>query len=156
MKKLIYLLFVLPLLGIAVSCDDNDLPDVNISFDYTNGTVVNNMVYVVQPDTLYIDAINVTPVNSSKQAIVVAPVNYWLDGYPCGLSNVQPFAFAIPTDQLSIGQHTLTVNMHIAQEGAALASMVGSIKINVVADSTDIPTSAGGEVTTQQVAYSLQ
>lgn len=158
MKKLLLFLLALPLLAIAVSsCDsDKDLPQVKIGFTYTNAVVSDGRVYVVQPDTLYIDSISVVPLSPGHVAACVGPVNYWLDGYPLGASFMPPFGIGIPTGSLMVGTHTLTVNMEIAEEGYALATAVSAIRFNVVADSTDIPSSATGLSNEMPVDFSFE
>lgn len=159
MKKLLFFMLALPLMAIAVSScsdDDKDLPQVKIGFTYSNGVVSDGQVYVVQPDTLSVDSISVTAVRAGHVAACVGPVNYWLDGYPQGSSFIAPFGISILSGDLELGTHTLTVNMGIAEEGYALATAVTSIKINVVADSADIPSSAVGLSNEMPVDYSFQ
>lgn len=86
MKKLMFLALVLPVLAfVASSCDDDDdTPQVEISFTYRNGVVAENSVYAVQPDTLVIESINVKAVREGHKAIATPPVNFWLDGVPGG------------------------------------------------------------------------
>ena len=157
MKKFTLFLLALPLMAFfATSCDDDDnsLPQVDINFSYANAVVSSNEVYVVQPDTFVVESINVTASRPDHVATCVGPVNYWLDGYALGSTFVAPFGISIPTDNLTLGRHTLTVNMGIAEEGSALATAVSAITFNVVADSTDIPVPAAGTTTSQAVAYS--
>lgn len=157
MKKLLFLLLALPLLGLAVSCDDDDnLPKVDITFSYTNGTVVGSQVYVVKPDTLYIDGISVKAVNTDHEATIAGLVTYYIDGQMPGLV-VSPYErIPIVTEGLSIGQHNLSVAMNVAEEGCALASAVAGVRFNVVADSTDIPSAASGYSNQMPVEYTLK
>lgn len=128
MKKLLFLLLALPLLGLAVSCDDDDnLPKVDITFSYTNGTVVGSQVYVVKPDTLYIDGISVKAVNTDHEATIAGLVTYYVDGRMPGLVASPYERIPIVTEGLSIGQHNLSVAMKVAEEGCAPCSaMAGS------------------------------
>lgn len=146
MKKLFSLLLALPLLTLVWSCgdDDDNLPQVDISFNFANATVSNGTVYVVKPDTLVLDGVLVKATRPGHVATCVGPVNYWLDGYPQGSTFLDPFGLDIYTENLDLGIHTLTANMGIAEEGCSLATAVASIKIAVVADSTSIPVPAGG------------
>jgi len=141
MKKLVLLfLMALPVVVGLSSCgDDDDMPQVNISFTYENGAVVDGQVYVVRPDTLIIASVNVTAIRPNHVAACVGPVNYWLDGRPIGSTFIAPFGIGIPSEAIELGQHTLSVNMGVAEEGYSLATAMTSIKINVVDDSADIP-----------------
>lgn len=157
MKKLLFLLLALPLLGLAVSCDDDDnLPKVDITFSYTNGTVVGSQVYVVKPDTLYIDGISVKAVNTDHEATIAGLVTYYVDGRMPGLVASPYERIPIVTEGLSIGQHNLSVTMNVAEEGCALASAVAGVRFNVVADSTDIPSAASGYSNQMPVEYTLK
>lgn len=156
MKKFILFLLALPVMAfVATSCNDDDdnLPQVDINFSYQNAVVSANEVYVVQPDTFVVESINVTASRPNHVATCVGPVNYWLDGNAIGSTFVAPFGVRIPTEVLSLGRHTLTVNMGIAEEGSALATAVSKITFNVVADEADIPVPATGTTTSQNLAY---
>lgn len=157
MKKLALFLLALPMMAFVASCsdDDDNLPQVDINFTYQNAVVASGEVYVVQPDTFAIESINVTASRPNHVATCVGPVNYWLDGYALGSTFVAPFGIRIPTDALSLGRHTLTINMGIAEEGSALATAVSSVSFNVVADEADIPVPAAGTQTNQAVAYTF-
>ena len=100
MKKLLFLLLALPLLGLAVSCDDDDnLPKVDITFSYTNGTVVGSQVYVVKPDTLYIDG-------KPTQHCFFTKDYYWMaSNNSVNLSDSRLFGF-VPQDHI-IGKASL-------------------------------------------------
>ncbi|MBD5297796.1 MAG: hypothetical protein HDR89_04055 [Bacteroides sp.] len=159
MKKLFYLLIALPLMAAAITAcsdSDDDYPQVTIGFSYTGGVVSENQVYVVQPDTLYVDSIAVTAVREGHKATCVGPVNYWLDGRPVGTSFYMPFGIAIPSDALKVGSHTLTAQIGIAEEGYPLSMAVTNVRINVVSDQSEIPVPAEGTRTSMPVEFSLQ
>lgn len=153
-----FLALVLPVLAfVASSCDDDDdTPQVEISFTYRNGVVAENSVYAVQPDTLVIESINVKAVREGHKAIATPPVNFWLDGVPVGTSFVAPYSIAFPTEKLALGRHALDVSMGIAEEGYALSTAVARVYINVVADEADIPSTGGGATNVQPVTYTLK
>lgn len=157
MKKLLALFLMLPMLAFLPACDDDDdMPQVNISFSYSGGVVADGLVYVVKPDTLVVESINVVPVRQGHKAICTGPVNYWLDGYPIATSFISPFGVRIPTDGLEIGTHTLSANMGIAEEGYSLATAMVSMKISVVADTDDIPQPSGGTTTEMPVSHTFE
>ena len=159
MKKLIYLLLALPMMALALtSCDDSDddNPQVKIDFSYSGAVISESQVYVVQPDTLCIDSIGVSAVRPGHKAMCVGPVNYWIDGVPVGSNFLPPFGICIKSADLSVGSHTLTAQIGIAEEGYALSTAVTSIRINVVADEADIPVPAGGTRTSMPVEFALQ
>lgn len=158
MKRLALFLLTLPLIGwVMTSCSDDDsLPDVDINFTYTNGTVVESEVYVVKPDTLYVDRITVTAKNTSHKAVIAGYVTYYLDGMMPGYIASPDEPLAIATTDLPVGQHLLTVTMTIAEEKCSLASAVVGVKVNVVENASDIPSAGGGESNSMPVPYTLK
>lgn len=158
MKKLFYSLLALPLLALAfTACDnDDDNPNVEISYSFKNAVVVDEQVYTVQPDTFFIESINVKAVRPGKKATIAGAVNYWLDGIPVGTAFFAPYSLAIPTKDLPVGPHTVTANMGIAEEGCQLATAVAAMRFNIVADESDIPTSSGGTTTELTVTHTYK
>lgn len=60
MKKLFYLM-MLALPMIFVACDDDDnLPRVDITVDFDNVANVDGVLYIVKGDSLIVNSINVT------------------------------------------------------------------------------------------------
>ncbi|MDE7476302.1 MAG: hypothetical protein K2M71_11800, partial [Duncaniella sp.] len=90
MKRLIYLLLVLPLLGLVSSCDDDkDLPQVSLSIDYTGATEEDGTIYVVQGDTLNVTALRAVPAEGTKAATLGVVAYFW-DGIPQGRTAISP------------------------------------------------------------------
>ena len=57
MKKIFSLLaMALSLAFVTTSCDDNDLPDVDINIAVSNAEIVDHQMYVVRGDTLKIES----------------------------------------------------------------------------------------------------
>lgn len=156
MKKLWFLLLALPLLGMMTSCDDDDkLPQVNISLEYNNATVVDDAVYVVRPDSLIVASVVLTPVREGKY-VTNGPVSYWLNGAPVAVNPYAPFGVKIPTDRLAVGKYVLTLEMTVAEEGCQLATAMAQVQVNVVENASDIPESSGGAATQMDLVYTLK
>lgn len=84
------ILAAIPALIFMASCDhDDDLPNVTVSYDYSNATEVDDILYVVEGDTLTIDSVAVTPAQGTKDAQILS-VLYRFNGYM--IANV-PFSF---------------------------------------------------------------
>lgn len=147
MKKLFYLLAALPLLFFASCHDDDDLPDVNVSIDYSGAKTVEGVAYVVQGDTLSIDSVYVTPVNPNQRAII-GSVTYYLDQRLLGYAPVQPFSVGIPTGFLPVGNHMLRLEMSVFQEDRTPAAYYIGMPFAIVSDSTAIPDSTQATVNT--------
>lgn len=140
MKRLFYLLIALPLLGFAaVSCDDDKAPNVDVMIDYVNATVSNGSVYVVKGDTLVVDSLYVSAVNTSHNATIVGPVSYYFNGLPIGRVIVPPYKLYIPTSDLDVGAYQLQMTMTVAEEDYPLGICSSEATINVVSSVADIP-----------------
>lgn len=155
MKKLFLALLALPLIGMMTACSsDDDMPQVNIDLNYGNSTVVDNQVYVVKPDTFKIESVTVTAAREGKKA-TNGPVSYFINGVPLGTNPVAPYGIELPTDDMEVGSYAIQLYMPIYEQGCELASSVSEIRLNVVADSADIPTAAVPTVM-QRVAHTYK
>lgn len=138
MKRLIYLLFALPLF-LASCSNDDELPEVKFTVDYSGAVSVDNVLYVVQGDTLAIDEINVTPVDGTKPATIGAASYSW-DYLFIGTSMTPPFGLELQTATLPVGNHILQFETTVFQEGKSIASAYFSYKVKIVESADDIPT----------------
>ncbi len=144
MKKILYLLFALPLLGLISSCDDDkDLPDVTFSMDYSGASCVDDVLYVVQGDTLYINALNVTPAEGTKKATLGLTTYYW-DFSPFYSTITVPFSTAIATEGIEPGDHMLQVRTTIYQVDKEQAFGLFSYKVVIVPTDEDQPGDGNG------------
>lgn len=157
MKILKLLFLTMPLLAAFAACsDDNEMPQVDISLTYRNAKVVNEAVYVVKPDTLFVDSVSVTAVRQGHIAGVFGPVNYYLDGVFVGSNPIIPNGMGILTEKLDPGTYSLGLSMNVAEEGCELATALVSVKMVVVSDPSEIPSSAGGDVNEQIVDHKFK
>lgn len=137
MKKLLYLLLLLPL-GFLASCDsDNDLPDVDITVTFDNVVEGEDAIYVVKGDTLKIESVTCKG-NDNKQAMV-NEVTYVLDGFPLGTSIIAPYGATIATDNFSAGKFLLGLRMNVLQVDKSLAFGVISFGFKVVDSADELP-----------------
>lgn len=149
MKRLFYLFIcALPLLGFTACNDDDDLPDVNFIVDVTNGTFVDNTIYCVAGDTLYIDAVKVVNNEKGKEALITYTEYFW-DYVRLGVSVSEPFGFAIyvPEDA-SVGEHLLEIYAPVYAVDKTPAFALLSYNVQVVGSKSDIPTSGVESFTT--------
>lgn len=140
MKKLLYLLLaVVPFIFTACH-DDDDLPKVDFNITISNGTYSDGTVYMVQGQTLTVESITVTNLESNKGAMITAASYYW-DGYYLGASIQTPYAFEIETtDKTPVGRHTLQIVCPLLAVDKELATAVISYPVEVVATADDMPT----------------
>lgn len=149
MKKLLALLFiVLPLSLAYVSCsDDDDLPDVSMSITVSNSKVLGDTIFVVQGDSLIVDAINIQNNEQGKNALITfASYQFINEIYK---TPYIPFYWARPTSTdpqsvyyIPVGVYPLTIQVDIAAEDKALAFGVLPYMVRVVASPDDIPANA--------------
>lgn len=149
MKKLFALLLILlPLTATFVSCsDDDDLPDVSLSLTISNAEALGDTIYVVQGDTLKVDAINITNNEQGKTALIThATYNFLGFAYERPFA---PFAWKYATsadvdnvDYIPVGKYPLNIVVNIAAEGKSLAFAVMPYIVQIVATPDDIPAEA--------------
>ena len=146
MKRLLYLLLMLPLLGFITSCDDDkDLPQVSLSLNYEGGTEENGIIYVVQGDTLEITGLRAIPDEGTKAA-TVTNVRYSFDGVPIGAYPVSPFEFSINTADLELGEHAIGVVATVLQVDKEVGFAVAQFPIKIVADDGQEPGGGSGTI----------
>ena len=82
MKKLLYLLLVIPFTMMVASCsDDKDLPNVDITMSFDNAVVKDGIVYVEQDAVFSITGLTTKSVDSNQQS-AIANVRYFWNGIP--------------------------------------------------------------------------
>lgn len=107
MKKIFYLLLVLPL--IMVSCkDDDELPDVKFNVEISGGKNVNGVIYVVKGDTLTVEKVEIASHNSKGAAM--GEVSYFWDGMFLLTNPFPPYKINIATDEMIMPNHILEFN----------------------------------------------
>ncbi len=156
MKKLLFLLLALPMLAVSMmSCSDDDknVADVNIGFSYSGATDISGTLYTVQGDTLAIDSVYCNPTQGAKPAMI-SNVAYSFDGRPMGINPISPFSVSILTESLPTGNHILGLTMTVLQEGKSVSTVWLPIKVAVVANDTDIPSSANPALAGAKSTYS--
>ncbi|MCM1522069.1 MAG: hypothetical protein NC039_05385 [Muribaculaceae bacterium] len=148
MKKLFYLLFLLPLLGIMAACDDDDdksLPKVNITIQYSGAVEQDGAITIAQGKVLTIEAINVTPIDGTKKA-VLGNTTYMMDGIPFYTTGLAPYGAEISTENLAVGTHTLSFYSQVFQEDKTPGFAICEYPLVITAPADD-PGDGGGTVT---------
>ena len=149
MKRFLYLLLALPLLGlITSSCvDDDNVPQVNLSIDYTGATMEEEALYVVQGQTLEISALRAIPVEGTKAATISSATYYW-DGRPIFRTILSPFPVSINTTDMEVGEHTLGVEANVLQVDKSIGFAVTEFPVVIVENNEEQPGEGeGGTIT---------
>lgn len=137
MKKLLYLLLLLPL-GFFTSCtDDDDLPDVDVAVTISNVVNSNGYFYVVQGDTLKFDSITIKG-NNDKTAVINA-VTYKWGLSVVGWNPIAPYNFSFLTGATRDGLYNMELDFDIAQVDKTMAFAILDFPIRVVTDASQLP-----------------
>ena len=152
MKKLFYLLFLLPLAFFASCSDDDDLPEVDFSITLSNVALENNTFYAIKGDTVKID--NGAVKSLTDKSATVTGVRYFLNGIPIFGTIENPFVCEIETENLSPATYTLNVTSTILQVDKSIASGVCNYPLVVVENADKLP--AGSTIGTQTLTVTIQ
>ncbi len=140
MKKLLYFLMLLPLAFVVSSCDDDDnkIPDVTIRTTVTNAVMKNNVIYVVQGETL---GLEVSMINHTNEDGQMGVISFYWDHYLLGEAVTQPYVFEIPTDNQPLGIHLLQAQMPVYVVDYPICWGYFDYPVKVVASADELPDS---------------
>lgn len=140
MKKLLYLLMLLPL-GFLASChDDDDLPSVDVTVNIENAVDANGHLYIVAGEPLTVQGITVEGLGGKTAAI--SGVNYVLDHVAMGYTIDVPFGGQINAAYLPVGNHLFTLAFDVLQVDKSIAYAQLSNIVTVVESAEDLPDGA--------------
>lgn len=146
MKKLHYLLLMLPVLELTASCTGEEIDDAErIEITVSNVSCIDNVVYVVAGETITLEN-----VASHSTADFVSDVKYLVDG--CSIFSSfhgSPFARAgfpfrcdIDTDDMEFGAHSFNVITTLAKADNTSRKGVGGFRFMVVDHERHFPEGA--------------
>lgn len=119
MKKLLYLLMLLPL-GFFGSCSDkDDLPAVEVAVNFDNAVEYDGKLYIAEGDSLDVDSITTTSL--TDKAAAITSVNYTLDHVVMGYTIIKPFGGEIPAAYLPAGNHLFSLTFNVLQVDKSIA-----------------------------------
>ncbi len=170
MKKLFYLLFMLPLAFLASCSSDDDFPEVDLTFTLSGVTQYDDAFYAVRSTStgeteeqeplddsasdeeevkegvIIIDGL--TAKSLTNQNAAVANAVYWLDGRLW-------LQREIPTAILEPGTHIITIEANVLQVDKTLANVQLRYPVNIVASAEDLPADAP-EIGTYSITTRIQ
>ena len=142
MKKLLYLLLLLPL-GLFTACDkDDDLAPFDMTITLSGVTQVDNTFYIVAGETFSIDNFQVKGTGDKNNTC--ANVMFFLGGSPL-FPEYWPsegFQYSYSTAGLEPGVYTLGVTGNLLQVDASIMSFASSYRFVVVGSEEDLPDGA--------------
>ena len=165
MKKLLYLLLMLPLAFFASCSDDDDLPQVDLTLTLSGVTQYDGSFYAVkvQPsdtdteatltdnedgkddDTLPEGVITIdsfTAQSLTNKNASVANAAFYIDGLYIAPSFNTSYVCAITTANLPVGTHSLSVVANVLQVDKSIANAALNYTLKVVASADDLPDGA--------------
>jgi hypothetical protein len=137
MKRLYYLLLALPLLCFVACDSDDDLPEVTFNMQMSGGLDYDGEIYIVQGDTLRVEALTVTPTNA--QNTVLGATTYFWNGYPVLTTVVAPYKCEFYTAGCVPGAYALQARTNVYQVDKTIAVAWLSYRVNIVATEDDLP-----------------
>lgn len=137
MKRILTLLFALPLL-LLVSCDhSDDLPDVDVTVTVSGCRVVDNVIYIVQGDGFKVESVNLE--NHGPKNAVIGSVVYLWDYRRVGDSVIAPYSYNFNTSAAELGEHLFQFEAAVYAVDYSPAIAFLSYDVVVVASADDIP-----------------
>lgn len=141
MKKLLYLLLLLPL-TVFTACDDkDDLAPFDMTLTVGGVTQSDNSFYAVSGDDVTIESLTVDPVGGKTTD--VANVMFYLDNVPLWVNPWQvgePISFS--TVNIPIGVHTIGITGNLLQVGQSIQTFASNYSLVIVGSQEDLPEGA--------------
>ncbi len=143
MKKMFYLLLVLPLLGLTACSDDDDIPNVDVTVSIEGATRVGDVLYVVEGETLSVTSINL--VDNTAKGAVIGSASYFWDYYRFYATINRPYGMSLSTVDMPLGNHLLEAIITIYAVDYAPCQGYINYKVRIVPSADDIPTDSVAE-----------
>lgn len=140
MKKLFYLLFLLPFSLLMACNDDNDLPKVDLNLTLSGVTVYDNNFYTVAGQDVTIEDLTATSLNDKTSG--VSNVIFYFEGFPLIGQPGEPFDGTFSTTDLVPGTYKLEATGYVLQVGSPLTNFAVSYPLVIVENEEDLPSGA--------------
>lgn len=142
MKKLLYLLLVIPFAMMFSSCsDDKDLPNVDITMSFDNAVVKDGTVYVIQGSVFSITSLTTKAVDSKQQSAIVN-VRYFWNGIPAPGLTWSSFPMEINMEEMpqpESGNNILGLDATLLETDKSISYCTMRIPIRAVENEESLP-----------------
>lgn len=142
MKKLLYLLLVIPFAMMVSSCsDDNDLPNVDITMTFDNAAVKDGSVYVLADDVFSITGLTTKAVDSNQQSAIVN-VKYFWNGIPAPGLTWSSFPMEVNMEEMPLvekGANILGLQATLLETDKSMAYTAINLPIVAVENEEALP-----------------
>lgn len=139
MKKLFYLLFLLPVAFMA-SCNSDDLPSADLTLTLGGVTQDDGYFYTVAGNEISIEDITVKALSGKNAG--VTNVIFYFEGYPLIGNPGNPFEGVISTEGLKAGTYSLSMSGNLVEEDKTLSTFGITFYIKIVESEEDLPAGA--------------
>lgn len=140
MKKLLYLLFLLPF-AIMTSCDKDDVQPFDMTLTLSNVTQVNGVFYAVSGQDVTIESLQVK--GTGGKTTTANDVRFFLNDMPLFFNpwNInEPASFS--TEGLPAGTYTIGVTGNLLQVDASIQNFVTNYTLVIVENEESLPDGA--------------
>ena len=139
MKKLFYLLLLLPF-TMLVSCDkEDDFSPVDVTITLSGVTQSNDNFYAIAGDEVSCVNIQAKAIDGKNTAI--SNVSFYLNGMLIPYTPYDPF-FTISTEGMAPGTYTISFAANLLQEGSSIQVCAGSFTLTIVESAENLPEGA--------------
>lgn len=144
MKKLLFLLIVLPF--VLVSCDDdNEMPNVDFKVEISGGKNVDGVIYVLKGDTLTINDIFVESKDDRNAAM--GAVSFFWDGQFLYTKQLPPYRIQIFTEKMILPNHIFEFNCPLYVEDSPILTAYFRYPVKLVNSVDSIPNTPSQPIT---------
>jgi len=142
MKKLFYLLLLMPLAFFAACNDDDNLPEVDFTISMSNVTYIDKAYYAVKGDTVKVNGVSVKSIENGKAATITG-VRYYLDYLPIMTDPIlAPFSTSFLTKDLPARTYNFGVTATILQVDKSICNAAVNIPLKIVESKEKLPDGA--------------
>lgn len=140
MKKLLYLLLLMPLPFLFSCSDDDDLAQVDMTLTLSGVSQSDNVFYTVAGENVTIENLTVKSLNGN--AATVANVIFYFNGVPLIGNPGNPFTGTFSTEGLESGTYTFSMAGQVLEVDKTITDFTYSTPIVIVESEEDLPEGA--------------
>lgn len=137
MKKLYYLLLLLPF-SLLISCnDDKDFSPVDMTLTLDGVTLVNDNFYTVAGENVSVENLEVKSIDGKNTGVTHVLIT--INGVPMNGVPGNPFIGPVSTENLSAGTYTIEVSGNLIQVDSSVKIFAVTYPLTIVESQEDLP-----------------
>ena len=138
MKKIYYLLFLLPL-SFLMACSDDFTP-VDMTVTLNGVTTSGESFYTVEGEDVSVENLEVKSIDGKPTAY--SNVLFYFNGVPLMGNPENPLSAGFSTEDIPAGTYTLSITGSLLQEDASLKAFAVNYPLVIVSSQDDLPAGA--------------